>query len=208
MITPPRFTESLLSTLGATPEYRDAVVGDLAEEFAWRVRYDGEADALAWYRREAVRSIPHLLGNGLRAVRPADVGRTAGIIVTAWMLTFGTVGVGFIILNFITRMLFPAPAWLVPFGPISIALMLSVLAVSGFSGGYFAAWLDRRTPLVSAATLGVTWGVTEIVLYAIGVVGPAPLWFPVVAPLVLAGSAIAGGLRQLRSRWLESEVAV
>ena len=208
MTTPPRFTETVLSTLGASPEYRDAVVGDMAEEFAWRVRWDGEAAALAWYHREALRSIPHLLANGLRDVRPSDISRTAGMVVTAWLLTGASVGVGLTILNAVLRLLLPMPAWLVPFGPVSMALILSVLALGGFSGGYIAAWLDRRTPLITATALGVTWGLTELALYTIGLVGPAPLWFPVVAPLVIAGSAIAGGLRQLRSRWAGSGASI
>ena len=48
MTLPPRAVESLLTGLGATADYRDAVLGDLTEEFAQRVRDDGLGSARAW----------------------------------------------------------------------------------------------------------------------------------------------------------------
>ena len=58
MTAPPRFAESLLTSVGATPEYAELVIGDMAEEFASRVRHDGVSEARSWYRREALRSLP------------------------------------------------------------------------------------------------------------------------------------------------------
>ena len=86
MTLPPRAVESLLAGLGAAADYRDAVLGDLTEEFAQRVRDDGLGSARAWYYREAARSAPHLLGSWLRSVRGAGLGRLLGVAVTSVVL--------------------------------------------------------------------------------------------------------------------------
>jgi hypothetical protein len=58
--------ERLLHGLGAHPSFADAVIGDLAEERARREVEQGAVAARLWYAREALRAIPHLLGNALR----------------------------------------------------------------------------------------------------------------------------------------------
>ena len=45
MIRPPRVAEAVLESLGAQPEFRDDVLGDLAEELAIRAGWDGERAA-------------------------------------------------------------------------------------------------------------------------------------------------------------------
>ncbi|HEX7242371.1 MAG TPA: permease prefix domain 2-containing transporter, partial [Longimicrobiaceae bacterium] len=59
--TPPRTAERLLEALGAEPELRDALLGDLAEDFATRAADQGERAARRRYWREALRAAPYLL---------------------------------------------------------------------------------------------------------------------------------------------------
>lgn len=65
----PRAAERLLEGLGADAEYREALLGDLAEEYATRLAYDGPGAARRWYRREALRVAPHLLRDWTRRLR-------------------------------------------------------------------------------------------------------------------------------------------
>ena len=95
MTAPPRTIERLLAGLGAKPDFRNAVLGDLAEEFASRVEADGIESATRWYRREAVRAVPHLLRSWLRGARLGDIGHIAGVIATAYtgmLITFAILG--------------------------------------------------------------------------------------------------------------------
>ena len=64
-ISPPRLAEWLLRALIPDPRLEQAVLGDLAEEWADRVRRDGERAANRWYRREAMKTAPHLLADRL-----------------------------------------------------------------------------------------------------------------------------------------------
>ena len=60
MIAPPRFSERLLATALAVSD-RDAVVGDLAEEFTtYVVREHGMFMARWWYRWQVARSLAPL----------------------------------------------------------------------------------------------------------------------------------------------------
>jgi hypothetical protein len=59
-------SERLLHALGANPTFAEAVLGDLAEERARRREAQGAFGAGAWYAREALRAIPHLLLNAIR----------------------------------------------------------------------------------------------------------------------------------------------
>jgi len=86
MTAPPRFLEQLLASLGATPAFREPLLGDLAEEFALRAARDGTQAARGWYRREALRSAPHLLHDGVRHLRARDLVHLAGVVLSAWVL--------------------------------------------------------------------------------------------------------------------------
>jgi len=69
---PPQRIEALLQSLGADPDFADDVLGDLAEEFSLRCRWDGAPAARRWYYREALRTAPHLLRDWRRRFRLAD----------------------------------------------------------------------------------------------------------------------------------------
>jgi hypothetical protein len=205
MISPPRFAETVLTSLGATPEYRDAVVGDLAEELAWRATLDGPAEARRWYYREALRSIPHLLGNGARSMRWGSVRRVTGIALSAWAISTITLGVSFVIVLSTISRFWPDVGVIFRSGSLTLTaptLLAIAASISGsVFGGYVAAWLDRETPLVSAATLGLTLALLDVaVAAAYRQVGYPPLWTIVVTTLPRLAYAMAGGLLQLRAR--------
>ena len=63
---PAPLTERFLQSVGAQPSFTDAVLGDLAEERARRETEQGALAARWWYALEALRAIPHLLGNAVR----------------------------------------------------------------------------------------------------------------------------------------------
>lgn len=83
MIAPPRWIERLLTSLGGESHCRDAILGDLAEEFAIRVEEQGVATARRWYRREALRTAPHLLASWMRHLTLPDLGRLCVAVVAA-----------------------------------------------------------------------------------------------------------------------------
>ena len=60
-LTPPPLAERALGALVADALLREAVLGDLAEEFAERCALHGPARARRWYRVQAARSAPPLL---------------------------------------------------------------------------------------------------------------------------------------------------
>lgn len=79
--------ERLTLALGAEPAFAEAVLGDLAEEYALRAARDGVGGARQWYAREALRSAPHLVLSAAR--HPAGRGHltafaaAAGVAVAA-----------------------------------------------------------------------------------------------------------------------------
>jgi hypothetical protein len=59
-----RLTELVLAGLVA---HEDELLGDLAEERAYREQVDGSRAARRWYRRQAVLAVPRLCRDGLVA---------------------------------------------------------------------------------------------------------------------------------------------
>src|SRR5687768_15018828 len=84
----PRLTETMLLALGADTEFRNDVLGDLAEEFELRASYD-EVAARRWYNREALRVAPYLLRNWWRMLQKRDVGYFAGVLARTALIIIG-----------------------------------------------------------------------------------------------------------------------
>ncbi|MGI8508211.1 MAG: hypothetical protein ACR2MQ_02675 [Gemmatimonadaceae bacterium] len=82
--------ERLLQALGADPDFVEAVLGDLAEEYALRAGRDGVGAARWWYGREALRSAPHVVRSWLRHARQHEPARLAaylaGVVVTSFIV--------------------------------------------------------------------------------------------------------------------------
>ena len=195
MTLPPRAVESLLAGLGATADYRDAVLGDLTEEFAQRVQDDGLGSARAWYYHEAARTAPHLLGSWLRSIRGAGVRRLLGVAVTALVLAAVTSAV-------ISAMLI-GPArelglviHVAALSPTLLAAGLVNGAIVSTLAGYIAGWLDEESPLPSAVAAGVLWAAVIVATNS----GSAPTWYRLAAPVIVLAFTGVGGMLRVTSR--------
>lgn len=80
-------TERLLQALGADPDFAEGVLGDLAEEYAFRAARDGISAARWWYSLEVLRSAPHFLRSWFRYAIRYERARLAvflgGLVLTA-----------------------------------------------------------------------------------------------------------------------------
>jgi hypothetical protein len=193
----PRFPERVLGALGATPDFRDDVLGDLAEEFVIHAEWDGPGRARRWYYREALRAAPYLLRDGLRSLRPRDVFRLTGAILLALIGVRAFRAASFLVLNaLLTALGLPISTvpliWLAP-----IFLLLN--AITPTVGGYVAAWAHRKAPLLAAITLGVVWSAIDVATIAAHPEWPALYRFG--APLIaLVFTTMGGLLRVLKGR--------
>lgn len=214
-MNPPRTVEALLEALGADTQYRDAVLGDLAEEFASRAERDGEDRARGWYRHEAMRAVPHLLRSGWHRARRRGIGHLLGVVLTAYTGVFiieivtagialGTLGaIG--VLHFPGRIRVDYPLWQ--------ASMIALGTASATLGGYLAAWLDQEAPLFTAFAFAIVWSVLETIGLMVTRTRGAftlPMWYVVAVPAVIGLSIMSGGIlrvRQARQRQ-DSDIAV
>src|SRR5579875_1462211 len=99
-VGPPARVERILDALGGDREFSHDIIGDLAEEFAIRVAWDGPVAARRWYYAECFRVAPHLLRDWRRSLRARDVlaliattnGPIAAAMITEAVLHLGVFG--------------------------------------------------------------------------------------------------------------------
>ena len=138
MTQPPRLAESFLASLGAQPEFRDGVLGDLAEELSLRTAWDGARAARRWYYREAMRAVPHLLRDWARGLRVRDVTRLIGVAITSYTF-MAIIGVTVLVVARVTLGalgLSSALDWLGQHEPISVIANMTIGSVGTALGGY------------------------------------------------------------------------
>jgi hypothetical protein len=195
----------LLEALGGRDDFRDALLGDLAEEFAARAERDGVGAARRWYRREAVRAAPHLLRHWVRHARASDVAYFTRVALVSFLV------VGIFVL--VTGTVLAAALGALPdvlhgsFAPgdalhdnrVLGAVGLVLATMLATAGGYVAARLGARAPLASALTLGLLWACVSAVAQVLA--AGAPVWYRVGVPLVVVvGTAVGGVWRVLGAR--------
>jgi len=202
MIAPPRTIESLLEALGAEAQFRDGVLGDLAEEYASRVERDGASSARRWYRHEALRVAPHLLWNWLRRLRAHGVASLVGVIVMSYaaLVSLGLVS-GSIVYGVLKLVGAPTEYQLPWADPLAASLLFGASLVLGILvtmlGGYFAAWLGSEAALASAIAFAVVWSLAEglgMLLF----MHRFPMWYRVSVPVDILVGAVLGGLIRVR----------
>jgi len=196
MTTPPHVTESLLAGLGAGASFRDALIGDLAEEFALRVDRDGARSARRWYHREAIRTAPHLVRDWLRGKRWRGVTHVVGVALSSYTMLLMLGGLIAAVAISVARAV-GISASVSHYLPWNSRLLLLVGApilalVTTIPGGYIAAWLDSTAPLVSAFALGVLMASANVAAGALGT--GVPVWYRVVTPLLVIAGTLAGGM--------------
>jgi hypothetical protein len=150
-----RRAELLLGALGADAEFRDAIIGDLAEEFAIRVGWDGHSAARRWYYRECMRVAPYLLRDWWRTLGWSDGVRLASVVL--WSSLSVAVFEGFLQRGVRSLVMLSEGRALESF-PVTAgfaAFMLSWTLVDGTFAGYLSAGLGRRAPVPSALVVGL-----------------------------------------------------
>jgi hypothetical protein len=204
MSQPPRAMESILKGLGADPYLSDVILGDLAEEFDQRAAFDGEVDARRWYTTEALRAVPHLLRSAFRRLRLADAPRLIGNAFLSWLsvlpvgLLVGGLVVGVLRLFGIEWIQSPGMGggilghW-VPTALPFIIVAMAAMPLSGLAGGYVAACLNARAPLVGSAAFGLVWTAVNLIA---GLFAPSPLptSYRMAALAMFNIAAIVGGV--------------
>lgn len=207
MSQPPRRIERIIESLGVDKSVCDAVVGDLAEEFASRVQRDGERAARRWYYREAARSIPPLLRRWVRNARFRDFTRLIGIVMSS--LIFASVFAGIVsnVVYSVANAFHRYPRALDQNSPalviIGLGLGLSML------GGHIAAFLDRRAPVIAALGFGILLATLQLIefLHNGRIWNHTPLSLRMVLPALIIVGAFAGGILKAATQRDDPQVA-
>lgn len=199
---PPAVAEAILESFGADPDFRDAVLGDLAQEYSLRVERVGATAAWLWYYREAALVAPALLRNWFAGARWSDARRLLNVAALAYVTTMLIGMCVFFSVAVIADRFLPggvrgASRW------INGLALISAVA-SPMIGGYLAATFEEAKPMIGALSLAVLWSILMVLasLWASrGAEGPIHLatWVRVAtAPLILAACALGGALRVAR----------
>jgi imidazolonepropionase-like amidohydrolase len=210
---PPAIVECAVGALVAHRALREAVLGDLAEEFAARCAQHGAARARRWYLAQAARSTPHLLAACLWPA-PTTRRRRLGALLA------GVLG------GYLTLLLLHQTAQFVaglmladaghasgdPTGWAFAACSLAAGAGCGVLGGNVAARALPDAPLAAAFTLALVCGALAVTGMLVNG-GAMPLWYwGGLQLLVLPVAACLGGLllarRQGAQRWRRRLAAV
>ena len=214
MIAAPRIPQGFLESLCPRSPFRDAVLGDLAEEFTLRAERDGLSSARRWYYRESVRATPYLLRDWLRSARAVDIASivawTLGtfligdvlrvLLEAAVVASWGTVPDSLGILN---------AAWrdVMQDRPTTAAVVRVLGWIAPVAGGYVTAWANPRAPLAAAFGVGALPAAISMVvtLWQLFNTGPSALAPPsleyrlTVPQLWLACTMTGGALQVLRT---------
>lgn len=197
---PPSFTERLLESFIQDSKVSEDVLGDLAEEWHERSVRQGPRAASWWYRKQAAKSVVHLVRSGRGPVpAPGLVGAAlvAGVLLllfTGWagsMTSLADLGMGMFGSGGgeggeTLRLTRTAPAvW------AERALIASFAC--GFIGGLLLGWLSRKAAMVQVALLAALWVPCALVLLTF-VPERWPEWYGVTLPVVLALGTLAGGV--------------
>ena len=172
----PRIAESLLRGFIPDPNLGDVILGDLAEERRQRAASSGPGPARAWYRRQVVRSAPHLLRHWWLQLTPGQTVRTvARVTFTLILVMSGTVAFG-------------------GTSPETVTLLVAG-GLWAAAGGFFLAWTTpSEAPMCPATLLGLSLIPASVA--AAGLLAPPgpTTWLLVLAPTILLALSISGGM--------------
>ena len=197
---PPWFTERLLDSFIENPEVSEDMLGDLTEEWHQRAERQGPRAASWWYRKQAAKSVVHLIRSGSGpALTPALFGAALAaalplLLFTAWasvttsmadllMSMFGNGGGDGGETLPLTR---TAPA-------VWAARALIAAFACGVMGGFLLALRSRVAGMVQVTLLAAFWIPCALALQAFAADG-WPQWYGVTLPIVLVFSTFAGGI--------------
>lgn len=203
MMMPPRSVTRLLDALGASAEFREPLLGDLAEEFAQCSEQRGFAAARRWYVRESLRAAPHLLHDWLRGLRNGRMLRQASLLVVAYAVTSLLMLVPWVLAWGAAGMWGVSPRHSLEGGgnPVALTMLIAFGVCGSLTGGYVAARLDARAPLASALLMGTLWSFVNVTASMIVIASghhAGPLWYRIAAPLILLTCTPAGAVVRLQ----------
>lgn len=203
-LLPPRWAERLLDASGADPELREVVLGDLFQEFTERAHFDGADAARRWYAAEALRTVPHLIGQWATRLRVLDALKLAGAVLISYcvVVLIGATFAGVIRLGLSAWMLDPEIGRFAPYEALvrvsGLVTLILVSATMAVAGGYTAARVGFFAPLAAAFGLGVFW--CSLMLSALafmhgkGVETQQPFMSGLAAVALVIGGTVAGGV--------------
>ena len=197
---PPWFTERLLESFIENPEVSEDVLGDLTEEWHERSERQGPRAASWWYRKQAAKSVVHLLRSARGPAPTAALfvaALAAGLpllLLTGWAglmtsiadLLMGMFGSGGGEGGETLPLTRTAPA-------VWAARALIASLACGFIGGLLLGWLSRKAGMVQVTLLAGLWVPCALVLQTFVPEG-WPEWYGVTLPVVLALGTFAGGI--------------
>lgn len=170
----PRIATWLLACLLPRAD-REAVLGDLVEEYALRVQSTSSSRALWWYWGQACRSIPLMLWSSVRRYATLSTLAVAvAMYVAAGLLEFASTVA-------IAQLLDPHAR---AFTVLSVIVGLATMGLAG----YTAAWIRSGAANVLAAIILI-----GVALLMVTRSGGAPLWYALIFLIVGPLAALAGG---------------
>lgn len=190
---PPPLAERVLAACAFDAVERDVLLGDMAEGFDAVATASGPAAARRWYRLQCLHSMGPLLGDALRRGGLRGAGRIAlavlaGYVVLALcVIAFGALTGGLLWWN-VTA--------------LSVAMLAASIGAAVI-GGWLAARVAPRAPLLAAAALGVACIVIGMLLALSPEVSQGdrdPLWYRVLLQIVVLPSTLLGGVLAVRRR--------
>ena len=198
MITPSPRVEALLTALAADAPYRDALLGDLAEEFGTRVDAQGVAEARRWYRRQALRTAPHLLRQWGMRLGPIDVARlavwtllTEASMQLFWLMVRAAIVASFGVVPDSVGIVNAAWRSLLSSGAVSGSVVYPAAAIASLLAGFALARVERRAGLGTCVVVGAAVSLTFLVTASHG--ATSALWLGFALATIAGPGIVAGG---------------
>jgi hypothetical protein len=192
-LTVPRRVERILASLGASPELRQDILGDLQEEFAIRAAWDGPSTARRWYYRESLRVAPHLLRDWWGGLGWRDV---FGMIEVLVWCAIGLGAVQSLAGAFVAKLadvLGVTPLQLLGPRESRLQALLAANAAASLAIGYFSASMTPRARIPSALTTASFWASFMSIAW-FNYPGMAPTWFSALNLITVFSCITLGGV--------------
>lgn len=204
---PPRFAEMLLESFGADAEFSDAVLGDLAQEYALRLDRYGERAARMWYHRQALITAPHLLRRWWSVARFADMRHLLNVAGLAYLSAIMiAAGIGFAVAAATPTFLHWSGVETIPFAVVRAGIY-TMAFLTPMTAGFFAATYEEKRPMLAAIALAAAWtglilggAVLSVLFHDPAHTYPLipPTWARIVLIPVIATSIVVGGAIRVR----------
>jgi hypothetical protein len=158
---------------------RDAIIGDLVEEYALRAQSSSSAIATRWYWGQVCRSLPAFLWSSLK--RGQWIG-TVGVAMVMYVVANGLEAIGDVAISRLLHLTPESHSHIV----VSLVVGLTTMAL----GGYVAARTRRNADMVLASLILI-----GVAVLMVAIPDSVPLWYQI-------AFLVAGPLASLAGGWL------